>query len=483
MSSIPLSSPPREQAAAFSWPAVFLLTGVLALPVLATVKPVADWDVWWHLRTGQWIVDHGQVTTNDPFSAYGADRPWVAYSWLFEVLIYQLYQWLGLAGIIVYRVLMSVAVVVAFQRLVSRVEPRFLVSTVLSAVAAFAVFPLLNERPWLFTILFTTLTLDVLLDLRAGRRCWTFWALPFVYVLWANLHIQFVYGFLLFGIAAIAPLLDRSPAPSWRRLVALGFVCALATLVNPYHIHLYEVVIEYATQPGPYQVIDEIMAPSFRQSADWVLLGLVLATAFALGRKKDLSSFDVLFFIFTTVFWLRAQRDLWLVVLPALVYLPLLIPAEIGKSSSIVPPRGLRLIAAGLALLLALFLGAARGLTEEHLRQEEVKRFPARAAEVVNELGCEGPLYNHFNWGGYLIWKVQRLPVSMDGRCNLHGEERLTRSLNTWAGHQGWDSDPELAAARVVVAQASFALTSLLRRDPRFKVVYEDDRAVVFVRR
>jgi hypothetical protein len=45
----------------------------------------------------------------------------------------------------------------------------------------------------------------------------------------------------------------------------------------------------------------------------------------------------------------------------------------------------------------------------------------------------------------------------------------------------GWDSDPELVNARLVIAEIRRPLTSNLRRDPRFKVVYEDKTAAVFV--
>src|SRR5262245_53372489 len=206
-----MNSAPSPRPEPSSMIGVALLTGVFLIPVIAAVRPVTDWDIWWHLRVGQWVVEHGQVTTTDPFSTCGADRPWLAYSWLFEVLVFGLYQWLGLAGIIVYRAVLAVAVVAGFQRIASRQEPRFLVSTLLTGVAALAVFPLMNERPWLFTILFTTLTLEVILDLRDGKRRWTFWALPAVYALWANLHIQFVYGFALLGMALVAQLIDRKP--------------------------------------------------------------------------------------------------------------------------------------------------------------------------------------------------------------------------------------------------------------------------------
>jgi hypothetical protein len=92
-----------------------------------------------------------------------------------------------------------------------------------------------------------------------------------------------------------------------------------------------------------------------------------------------------------------------------------------------------------------------------------------------------GPLYNNFDWGGYLIWSLPELPVSIDGRGNVHGDLRIIRSIRTWAGYPGWDLDPELANACLVIAELGRPLTSHLRHDARFKLVYEDDTAAVFV--
>ena len=52
--------------------------------------------------------------------------------------------------------------------------------------------------------------------------------------------------------------------------------------------------------------------------------------------------------------------------------------------------------------------------------------------------------------------------------------------MAVWSGVRDWASDPELLSARVVVANPSQPLTSLLRLDPRFRVAYEDGQAVVF---
>lgn len=227
-----------------AWLAVPAMTALYCIPVLASVRPVDEWDIWWHLRIGEWIVEHGRLPDRDPFTVHGGQTPWVAYSWAFEVLAHALYRWLGLAGIVLLRTALAVAVIAACHRLVQRREPRFVVSTGLAMVVAIALIPLYNERPWLFTILFTTCTLEVVLDLRAGVRRAGFWLLPVLYVAWASLHIQFVYGFVILGLACVAPFFDGAlGAPvtddartlatrDWHRLVALTTACLLATLLS-----------------------------------------------------------------------------------------------------------------------------------------------------------------------------------------------------------------------------------------------------------
>ena len=105
--------------------------------------------------------------------------------------------------------------------------------------------------------------------------------------------------------------------------------------------------------------------------------------------------------------------------------------------------------------------------------------YPVAAVRFVEEHGYAGPLYNHFNWGGYLIWQFPRLPVALDGRINLYGSEHIGRAVNTWNGLGRWADDPDLTRARLVIAQADKPLTSLLTRDDRFHEVYRDAVAVV----
>src|SRR5262249_51529378 len=161
----------------------------------------------------------------------------------------------------------------------------------------------------------------------------------------------------------------------------------------------------------------------------------------------------------------RSRRDLWFVVIGAVAILAT--PRRPGEAAAdrFVLTRWRALLVGIMTGLVLAVTGWARGLSERRLEEKVGERFPAEAAAVIERRNCPGPLYNHFNWGGYLLWALPRRPVTIDGRGNVHGDERTLRSLDTWAGKPGWDSDPDLANARLVVSDTRSPLAALLRLD------------------
>jgi hypothetical protein len=462
--------------------------------VAIAVRPILDLDIWWHLRAGEWIVAAGRLPLTDPFSQHGLQtgEPWVAYSWLFEVLAYGAYRLFGYEGVFLFRAVLTAAIVLALHRLVAKRASHFPTAAVVTGVGVLALLPLVAERPWLFTILFGTLSLDVLLDLREGRAGRRVWLLPLLFVLWANLHIQFVYGLFILGLGCIAPVGDRllrRPTSgraadtlgtrSWWTLVGITAACTAATLVTPYHVHVYEVVLQYATQKVALREIAECQALAFRDAWDWSALAVAAAAAFALGRRARLSGFDVLLLVSAGWFAFRGRRDVWFLVLAALAVVSTARPVDTAEQV-FWPTRpawgGVAFIA--LPVLVAYGWFAMSG---NHIQATLEAEYPVQAVAYIREHNCGGPLFNPFNWGGYLMWNLRELPVSMDGRANLYGDALLARAVATWRGQPGWDTDPDLAAARVVLAPADAPLTALLRQEKRFRVAYEDKVAAVFV--
>jgi hypothetical protein len=463
---------------------------VYCIAAFQAMIPIVDPDIWWHLRTGQWIFSHGQVPATDPFSAYGLGKPWVAYSWLFEILVYALFTRLGLIGIVVFTVSMALLITLVLHFGLRWAKLPFIAEVFFIAIALGAMSNLISPRPWLFSILFFTLELSILFYGRRTDRIAPLLALPLLFVFWANLHIQFVYGLAVLGLFLIEVLLSHIPSltfyPRHRsnispaKVFLLLLACLAATLITPYHFRLYTPILEYIGETGAFQVVKELLPLSFRALTDWLVIGLAIVAAFVLGWQRAWLPFPTLLLLMGTFLAFRARRDVWVLVLAALFII-----SEFGRFVRSEPSFGftkLRPICVIAALTIAIYLiSLRRQISEQQLERVVERRYPAGAVMFINEKNYPGPLYNHFNWGGYLIWSLPRLPVSMDGRTNLHGDQRIERSVNTWSGLKDWESDPELMKARLVIGGTNQALTNLMRTHSRFKLVYEDAVAAVFV--
>ena len=468
---------------------VVLFATPALLPILGDV-PVRDPDVWWHLATGRWILAHHAVPHVDPFLAGWAEHPWVAYSWLFDVVVYGLFERLGHAGLTVYATVMSLALVGAIYSLVYRISRHFPIAVVLTALVSVSTWRHQGARTFLLTMTLFACELDLLWQARrTGRYASLLWLVP-LFVFWANVHIQFVYGLAMLAIAVVEVVYERSTAvgigprrsPDRRAALMIGIflACCAATLVNPYGWRVYQVVYEYAVQAAPWHYLLELRAPTFRSPLDWVVLALAFGGAFALGGRR-VRVFPLLLLAMAVVFSFRAMRDSWMV---AMVGAVILADASAGVNVLVVPVRwpSVGAVAARSAAVLAIvasvwMLESAAGPPPEAVIATS---YPAGAARFVETSKLEGPLFNHMNWGGYLIWRLPDHPPSIDGRTNVQGDEALDRSMRVWNAARRWQDDPKLAAAGIVIADLTEPLTDRLRTDPRFELVYEDEVAAVF---
>ena len=452
--------------------------------------PVDDPDIWWRFRTGQWIAEHYAVPFQDYFSLAGIGKPWIEYSWLFELIIYGVYAAFNLPGVVYFVVFMAVLITFTSHQLVRRSGLPFAAEVALVAAGMGAIKPVMTPRPWLFTILFFAVELLVIERVRRSSKTQLLWIMPALFLLWANIHIQFVYGLavllLLFGETLLV-LSCRScgynldaPAIASRPLGLVLIACVLATLLNPYHFLLYKQIFAYAEETGTFQNILEMHPMAFRSADSWLVLMLTVATAFILGWKRRWLPFSTLLFLFAAVLAFRARRDAWILVLVSI--------GIIGNCGGAVwQGDSLRLckreLAFGAVIVGAMlyFLSLSREISVANLQAKVAEAFPVSAVRHVREKRLAGPLFNHLDWGGFLIWNLPEHPVSIDGRTNVSGDERLGRSIETWAGVAGWNSDPELINANLVIAEKKHALTSLLRVDSRYRISFEDNLAVVFV--
>ena len=284
-----------------------------------------------------------------------------------------------------------------------------------------------------------------------------------------------------FGVAATS----RRTGPAgalprfalWWTLLA----SAAATLLNPYGAKVYATVLLYAGQTRVYNQISEFLAMDFRHPQHYLAVLLVLGAAMAMGWRRNARPLCVILMLTTSVLAFRSVREIWFLAIVSVCVI-----ADGWPSTDPVPrPVPWRSRALVGIWVLALLLAACRhyGLSNDALEVQTAGAFPEAAVRYIELHHPNGPLLNDLSWGGYLVWRLPQLPVALDGRTNVYGEERILRFSDLWKGKPGWESDPDLARANLVLTPRDAAIASLLRLSPQFQIAYEDSQAVIFQRR
>jgi hypothetical protein len=483
---ISLEKAPKSTGRAEQAAQVVAIAALLAAPALMSLwgKILADPDIWWHLRTGEWILQHHAVPHVDSFSWTNAGKPWPAYSWLYELVMIKLFQWFGLAGILGYTAAMLLCITAVIRRLIGRVQPDFSVAALFTLIACISFARVFTPRPWLFSILFFALELDILLRVRATGRARKLVWLPFLFALWSNIHIQFIDGLIVLGIAAAEVVATRFGLGerTMLRPRALGLAIAgsfLGTLVNPFGLGIYRVAYDLVAQSGVMNKIDELQAMHFRSFPDFMILFLALGAAAALAYSRRLLVFETGMLAFATLISFRSIRDVWAIGIFGCFIVAAAIRTKPRHPSAPLPRFG---AAAAFVLASLMIVAGARimGITTARSESTITAAMPVKAVENIRAHAYPGPLYNTFDWGGYLIWAL-RMPVSLDGRAAFYGDTAIDRSVATWGGQPDWASDPQLRAAGIVIGAPNLPLVQLLRTDSHFQLAYEDKVAAVFV--
>jgi hypothetical protein len=500
---IPVQSPARLRSLSAFSPALRIIVMTLLFTAAACYEALhlaslCSYDIWWHLRTGLWILQNHAVPHNGLFSQY-PDLPWIASSWGFDVLVATAYKLLGLRAIPILLMALKVALAVVTFLLARGVRANFWAAVILSAVAQYVIVDL-QPLPIVFSMLLLGIELLLLFESRrTGNVRPLFW-LPPLFCLWANLHTQFVCGLLLLGVFLGASCLEeklRSAGVSWLDeqplslpLATVGLVTGLSvvcTLATPYTFHIFPASLQNLYSRVSFHYFDEMRAMNFRRPQDYALMLLVMTAFFALGRKRRVDIFNLTAIFAGTVLAFRIQRDAWLVVLIAT---PILAngfyQAKTKPRNSVVFSKRESALAIILTIIVIVAAAANVPAGRNALMSKIGERFPVRACNFIRKNHLPGPLFNAYSWGGFLTWYMPEYPVAIDGRLDLYGNDVVKQYFKVTSGNERLETDPGLTAARTLLLEQKSgmteALTTLPRLSSQYRVLYTDDVATVFAR-
>ncbi len=468
------------------------------------VTLLADGDTGWHIRTGEYVLDHRRWPQQDLFSFSKPGQPWYAWEWLAEVIFALLFRLAGLAGVAAGAGLVIVAAAgVVFARMMRRQADPFLALIVLMlAMGASAIHFL--ARPHVFTLLYWAVAL-AWIERDRERPSARIWGLVPLAALWANTHGGFTallasLVLIALGRAAEAALEAPGRADRWRpalRWAALTAACAAASLANPYGWRLHGHIAAYLRSDWIRNVVDEFQSPKFRSEHSLhfeLLAAAALMLVPAMLKRKRIS--EALLILMWAHAALVSARHIPLFAL-------LVAPTVAGEASRLWrdwaqgrPQRSVaailervgRDLAAGFARS---SVWAAAGTAAVIVatpaahwpRDFPARKFPVEIVERRRGALAGARVFTSDQWADYLIYRFypeQR--VYFDGRSDFYGPAIGQEYLNTVQGRPGWRRTLERWGFRFVLAPVEWPLAGLLEERPEWRRLERDQVAALYER-
>ena len=454
-------------------------------------------EIWIHLRTGSWILENHAIPRSGLFSQ-SPNLAWNDSTWGFDLLVGVGYRLFGLWAIPILSMVLKVSFAVMTFLLARSGRLTFWGAVLLSAIAQFVIWGL-QPLPYVFSILFFAIEIQLLLRSRRNGSSRSLFLLPFLFAIWANLHVQFVAGLLLLLLFTISVAVEqrlRRIGVGWlsSRIVSLApgqtsvvtILSAIATLATPYGFHVLPGALQAIYGDVAFEHFAEMSSMGFRRPQEFVLMLLVMMAFLALGRLRSLELFELLMLLAGTAVAFRIQRDGWMVVLPAIAVLGRGFVAERHQRQGS-PEKRFSWERTGIAGLtaLALLIVAFRLPSRDALTRRMSQDFPVKACDYIVGNKLAPPLFNAYSWGSFVTWYMPQYPVLVDSRVEMYGEDFVAKYFDVVGGKGRLEDAPLFTHAGALLLERNSAIAKALTDLPglksQYRLVYSDEIASVFV--
>jgi len=491
-------------------PATAIIVALVALMCLLTVvdqyQPIRATDFFWHLKTGEWIWQHGALPAADPFASTtpanlnAMQRFTLTSYWLSQITFYLLYLAGGFPAIVALK-FVFIGLFVASLLPRKRGDGVLFAGMLALGLVALGIVPL--ERPQSFSFALYGALLSLLASFRnpapAGRaRFAAIGAVPALMLLWANTHGAFLLGQAtlllvagLEGVKFLHPALAPLPLARYRGLLAACLLGLVFSCVNPNTYHAIEYLA--ATAAAPQFVNVEYQSTLFlfslnlyRVAVFWLLLLLTGVGLAARWRTSDITQVALLAGLGTVSFFTSR-------------YAPFFIVAAVPAAAAALSAEQLRRWSRPVVVCLAVVVVANFAWED---RSDLIvpgsgawvdRNFPEKAADFIVQQDIQGNLYNSPNTGGYLIWRLAPArKVFSDGRSLDLPSYLSTVAIDnaqpvTGSGQSDWRGLLEANHIAYVLTPifnrgVLYPLVGALLRDRDWHLVFTGYNSLVFVR-
>lgn len=478
---------------------VFFLAFILALG-----ETIKDSDLFWHLATGKWIVEHRALPDEDPFTyttqtyAYESFRRTsfiLKQSWLSQIILYGAYVLGNYWGILVLRMVIFLSIILLLYKWLREIGLKPTETLLFLIPLAYVLNTFVGDRPNQITFFFSVLSLYLIFSAHNGRT--RGWFLIPTLLLWSNLHGGFILGIALIGICAgyetLIVLFQLKKGHGHGRYGTIMLIYGLSVIaggINPSGYDVFYSLMELRSSLQAHTIVEHVgplrlWSLGIHEPLVVIIVSsLVLLSSLALGmrnRTGDIPLYGLLSLFLVLLSFSAARYIIFLVLL------------GVPLSASCVSPHLYHVrpfIKNSLTvILLALFITTSPAEYRGSVLRNPVLegRLPENVISFIKKHHVKGRLYNSYDIGGYLIWRLYPdMKVFIDGRGLVQQVYNAHQAINRGSmedlyGMPAWKSFLNTYHVPYIIVQPIHVLGTMshlvvrLYHDPEWKLNYIDE--------
>lgn len=443
-----------------------------------------DYDLWARLIVGKAFFQTGHVLTND-FLSYTPTHEWIDHEWGASVVIYAFQKIFGANGIIYLQSILMFLIFVFVHRTISIHIPNYI--SKYNIIFYFIGIYVMQDvffypvRCHMFTFMFFSMFLYILEYTRVKGNYKPLVLIPFLMILWNNIHGGMVAGLGLLFIYAIGEVLNKNKNHKYYLYTILATLPLL--LINPYGYKYLQFlwmantldrvdIVEWWGIFSPYHLYSYLAFKTFMV----VILVLELIKVIKNGFSyKDLDKTKFLVILATTILAIQHLKLIrfFVIVAIAFAYVDFY---EMIKSFKLTKWKNLIVYS-------FIFMFCLSLLKLADFRPKVNFVFPVLETEFVRANNLHGKILVNLGLGSYVAYKLypDNL-IYMDGRYEeVYYDEMIPLLKKFHLVLDGWDEVLKKYSPDVMILENEYPIIDKLNDMKNWHLAYKGKNFTVFV--
>ena len=481
------------------------------------IGEITDSDIWFHLKTGEYIVKNRAIPKYDLYSYTAAGHKYIDSQWLFQVILYIFYLLGGISGLFLLQIIV-LSLAYYFLILTGWDNKNYIVFFLIGYLSLMVSYERFIIRPEMFTILFITVYMFILEKYRETKNEKILYIIPVIQLLWTNIHGLFILGWIIMliyiGSEYISGKIDFKyfsrnsfSKPHYNKLFMIAVLTVIVSFITPYG----KEGITY-----PFLLYTEISDPAH----SWMRSVGELQPPLSLTIKSVSLMFYKILIVVTLISFVLNYRKIrlsYLIITSVFFYLSLLAQRNIALFSFIAgisiaynfnsvfrtyqnEKNKFVLESVKIVLSILLVYYGVRVVSNRYYiksgilwnKNYDFKTYlfpivPEKAVNFILENNIDGTIYNDNTIGGYLLWRFYpQRKVFVDGRWEVYGREFMDSYKSSLTDIKSFFMFISKYNPDCIILSFESLETQRLAKDihfnPDWKLVYIDDIVLIYLK-